>query len=153
MEYSTIRMKQSRVKMKQSRGKFHVSASKKQNISGSQQWIYRDLIVPLIYHGGETSRGETNRAHSERTTLDDVLIAVIYFAREVTRYQAICILDREHRNGCEKRLECYIDYEGQRIKEDRNSVEKLVNENKINFLEKGMKNKYMKEFLTSNNLI
>lgn len=106
-----------------------ISQVSRSNISGSQQWIYRDLIVPLIYHGGETWRGETNRAHSERTTLDDVLIAVIYFAREVTRYQAICILDREHRNGYEKRLGYYIDYEGQRIKEDRNSVEKLVNEN------------------------
>lgn len=66
----------------------------------------------------------------------------------MTRYQAICILDREHRNGCEKRLGYYIDYEGQRIKEDRSSVEKLVNENKMNFLKKGMK-----EFLASNNLI
>lgn len=47
----------------------------------------------------EMSRGETNRAHSERTTLDDVLIAVIYFAREATRYQAICIADCEQSSG------------------------------------------------------
>lgn len=47
----------------------------------------------------EMSRGETNRARSERTTLDDVLIAVIYFAREATRYQAICIVDCERSSG------------------------------------------------------